>query len=318
MSDDIGRDDHVELSGHVRVNLALPVDERHRAVQGAGRDAVAIEERRHSQHALLREADDGGMLRYVLVMHEALELDGRRSLALDDLDVLGITEHPRDVVGGLRGADGVEVFERSADEKVRPVMTSVVVDDPVRLVEDDGVALHRSHLRRAADYRCARVDLLLARQVSDRILAMTLDELVVVLLREHAQRPRIDELAARVLLVVLRQQLHRSVRLARVRRSSEHDRMLDRVGAASDVHRHVLVDASALSLDLLVVGTLLGDGPLVLLERLRIPVAALQPQQVDAAILGLVEHRRFATALRVPLDLVVVDETLCERRGQVE
>ena len=106
------------------------------------------------------------------------------------------------------------------EQQARPGRPALGVVGPLHLVEHEHLARARCHLDRAADDRGRVVDSLLAGDEADGVLPQLGREPAVCLLREHAERPRVDTAAA------LLQHLERVVGLAGVRRAEvRHDRL---------------------------------------------------------------------------------------------
>ncbi len=103
------------------------------------------------------------------------------------------------------------------EQEARPGRAALGVVGPLHLVEHEHLARARRHLDGAADDRGRVVDALLAGDEADGVLPQLGREPAVRLLREHAQRPRVDPAAA------LLQHLERVVGLAGVRRAEVRD-----------------------------------------------------------------------------------------------
>ena len=125
----------------------------------------------------------------------------------------------------LDRAEQQDVAVLAAEHEPRPRRAALLVLGPLHLVEDERLAAHRRHLRGAADDRRVRIDALLAGDEADAVLAELLREAPVRLLREHAQRRRVDAAP------VLDEEPQRVVGLAGVRRPEVRDHRLRLDGA---------------------------------------------------------------------------------------
>ena len=105
----------------------------------------------------------------------------------------------------------------AAEHQARPRGAAFLVLGPLHLVEHERLAVHRRHLRGAADDRRVLVDALLAGDEADAFVAELGREPAVRLLREHAQRRRVHAAAG------LDEESQRVVRLPRVRRPEVRD-----------------------------------------------------------------------------------------------
>ena len=150
----------------------------------------------------------------------ALADELERQDALEDLH-LGFRERVQDERLGIERAEHEDVAVVAGEQEPRPRRAALGVVRPLHLVEHEHLARARRHLDRAADDRGRVVDALLTGDEPDGLLPELGREPAVRLLREHAQRPRVDAAAA------LLEHLERVVGLAGVRRAEVGD---DRLG----------------------------------------------------------------------------------------
>jgi hypothetical protein len=109
------------------------------------------------------------------------------------------------------------VAVRAGEEQLRPRGAPLLVVRPLHLVEDEHVARAGRHLDRAALDRRVLVDALLARDEADALVAELRRQPPVRLLREHAERPRVNAAPP------LREERQRVMRLTGVRRPEVRD-----------------------------------------------------------------------------------------------
>ena len=223
VAEHVGRRAHLGRAGDEAVDLLAPRRERHRAVQH--RDLARmelVELAGEADHGAAAERDDDGSRPEPGDAALADPVERRLALEEANLHVRERVPHERQ---RLDRAEQQDVAVLAAEHEPRPRRAALLVFGPLHLVEDERLAVHRRHLRRAADDRRVRIHALLARDEADAVLADLRRQAAVRLLREHAQRRRVDAAA------VLDEKAQRVVRLAGVRRPEMRDHRL-RLGPA--------------------------------------------------------------------------------------
>ncbi len=215
MAEHVGRRAHFGLAGDEAVDLLAPGGERHRAVEA--RDAPRMELvqlTREPDHGAPREGDDH---RARAEARDAAAADPvERRLALEEPD-LGLRERVPHERQRLNRAEQQDVAVLAAEQEPGPRGAALFVLRPLHLVEDERLAARRGHLGRAAHDRRVGIDALLTGHEADPLLADLGRQPPVCLLREHAQRRRVDAVA------VLDEEAERVVRLAGVGRPEVGD-----------------------------------------------------------------------------------------------
>jgi len=207
MAEDVGRCAHLGGAGEESVDLLPPRRERHRPVQrGDAAGVQLVQLAGDADDCAAAERDDD---RPRPQARDRLPPDPvERRLALEEADVR-VRERMPDERQRLHRAEQQDVPVFPAEHQSRPCGAAFLVLGPLHLVQHERLAVHRRHLRRAADDRRVRVDALLAGDEADALLPQ--------LLGEHAQRRGVDAAAVRD------EEAERVVRLPRVRRPEMRD-----------------------------------------------------------------------------------------------
>ena len=211
----VGRRAHLRGARDEAVDLLAARRERHRAVEhGDAAGVQLVQLAGEPDHRLAAERDDDGAR--LQAGDAALAEPVERRLALEEAE-LRIGKRVLDERQRLDRAEQEDVAVLAAEHEPRPRGAALLVLGPLHLVEHERLAAQRRHLGGAADDRRVGVDALLAGDEADAVLAELRREPAVRLLREHAQRRRVDAAA------VLDEEPQRVVRLAGVRRPEMGD-----------------------------------------------------------------------------------------------